>query len=137
MSEGWQLFLLNLRLHLEHFRGRVASTALPTATWPGPRDRAWAALRSALGIPDALAVGDHVDIVAGDTPAMSGTVADAAPYRVALVLDHPAPGTAFIAAEGTGHDIAVSIWSYLYGDEADSIAARDGARWASWLAEHA
>ena len=37
MSEGWQLFLLNLKLHLEHFRGQTATALLPTAMWAGPR----------------------------------------------------------------------------------------------------
>src|SRR6478609_4825041 len=35
MSEGWQLFLLNLKLHLAHFRGQTATALLPTAVWAG------------------------------------------------------------------------------------------------------
>ena len=31
MHEGWQLFLLNLRLHLECFPGQSASSMLPMA----------------------------------------------------------------------------------------------------------
>src|SRR5690606_2890190 len=51
MAEGWKLFLFNLQLHLEHFRGRTATPMLPMASWPGPRERTWADLTGALGIP--------------------------------------------------------------------------------------
>lgn len=52
---------------------------------------------------------------------------------IALVLDEPAPGAAFIAAEGA----SVSVWSYLYGDGAADVVKRDEPRWAKWLADHA
>ena len=38
MTEGWQLFLLNLKLHLTHFAGQTATAMLPTAMWTGPRE---------------------------------------------------------------------------------------------------
>lgn len=41
MSEGWLLFLFNLKLHLEHFRGQNAIPMMPTATWEGPREATW------------------------------------------------------------------------------------------------
>ncbi len=52
---------------------------------------------------------------------------------IALVLDEPAPGAAFIAAEGA----SVSVWSYLYGDGAADVVKRDEPGWAKWLADHA
>ena len=51
MSEGWQLFLLNLRLHMEHFRGRTATASLPTAMWSGTRDEALDCTRRRSGHP--------------------------------------------------------------------------------------
>ena len=137
MTEGWQLFLLNLRLHLEHFRGRSARAALPTATWEGPRQETWSRLTEALGIPPAPAAGERIAVSAPGTPALAGTVADAAPWRLALLLDQPAPGTAFLAVEGKGDEVTVSIWSYLYGREGISAAERDEPRWRQWLTERA
>lgn len=137
MIEGWQLFLLNLRLHLEHFRGQTARAALPTATWTGPRQETWSRLTAALGIPSAPAVGERIEVSAPETPALAGTVADAAPWRLALLLDQPAPGTAFLAAEGSGEEVSVSIWSYLYGRDGFAAAQRDEPRWRQWLAERA
>lgn len=49
MSEGWKMFLINLRLHLEHFAGKQATAMLPTAMWAGPRSETWATLTTELG----------------------------------------------------------------------------------------
>lgn len=136
MSQGWKLFLLNLKLHCEHFRGQTATALLPMAMWPGPLETAWAHLTSCLGIPAAPRVGERIVITATDAPALAGTVVDVATWRLALLLDEPCPGTAFLAIEGTGEQLGVSIWSYLYGSDRASIAARDEPRWAQWLADN-
>jgi uncharacterized protein YndB with AHSA1/START domain len=135
MTEGWQLFMLNLKLHMQHFAGQTATSALPVGQWAGPRGEAFARLTDALGIPAAPAVGDRVAVSAPDAPALAGTVAAAAPWRLALVVDEPAPGTAFLAVEGEGEQVNVSVWSYLYGPEGAEAARRDEPAWASWLAE--
>ena len=137
MAQGWRLFLLNLQLHLEHFRGRTATASLPTAEWAGPRQQTWAALVAQLGIPAAPAVGDRIRTSADDAPTLSGTVVDAASWRLALLVDEPAPGTAFLAVEGTGDRVSVSIWSYLYGTDGAAAARRDEPRWAEWLSARA
>lgn len=133
MSEGWRLFLLNLQLHLAHFSGQTATAMLPSAHWDGPRSRTWTRLTDALGIGAASAVGSRVEIAAVGSPAMAGVVAAAESWRLALVLDQPAPGTAIVAVEGHGDQVAVSIWSYLYGPDGAAIAARDTPIWQQWL----
>ena len=137
MTEGWRLFMLNLRLHLEHFPGRTATAVLPKALWAGPREAAWEALVSGLGIPAAPAVGDRIEVTAADAPDLAGTVVDVDPRWVALLLDRPAPGTAFLAVEGDGEHVAVSVWSYLYGPDGAAAAARDDPRWRQWLTDRA
>ena len=137
MTEGWRLFMSNLRLHLEHFAGRTATAMLPVAMWAGPREAAWAALLGGLGVPGAPAVGDRLEVSAPDAPDLAGTVVDANPRWVALLVDRPAPGTAFLAVEGDGEAVTVSIWSYLYGPDGAAAAARDDPRWRQWLADRA
>ena len=137
MTEGWLLFLGNLRLHLEHFPGQTATAVLPTATWAGPRDTTWARLSDALGIPATPAVGERIEVNVPDAPTLAGTVADAAPWRVALLLDQPSPGTAILAVEGHGEQVEVSIWSYLYGNDGAAAAAHDEPLWRRWLTERA
>lgn len=135
MAEGWQLFLRNLQLHCAHFRGQTATPVLPMAVWAEDRATSWATLCEALGLPAAPAVGERVATSAPDAPRLAGTVLDAAAWRLALLLDEPAPGTAFLAAEGMGDQTGVSVWSYLYGPDGAAAATRDEPRWWAWLAE--
>lgn len=136
MTEGWKLFLCNLKLHLGHFAGQHATASLPTATAAATQAQVWDSLTHALRIDADPAVGQRVDVTVDDAPPLAGTVVDAAPYRIALLLDTPTNGTAFIAAEGVGDQTSVSIWSYLYGADGAELAARDGPLWDAWLANH-
>lgn len=137
MEQGWRLFLANLRLHLRHFRGRTATPLLPGAMWPGPRERAWSALLEGLGLPASPAPGDRVEAAANGSPPLVGTVVEAAGSWLALLLDDPAPGTAFLAVEGHGDQLGVSVWLYLYGEEGAAAAERDEPRWSAWLEQRA
>ena len=133
MVEGWQLFLFNLQLHRAHFPGRTATAMLPMGVWPLSEEAAWARLSEALGLPSSLEPGARVTVAEGETPALAGTVVRFAPGRLALLLDEPAAGTAFLACEAMGEQCGVSVWQYLYGDAAADIVARDQPRWTSWL----
>ena len=135
MEQGWRLFLLNLQLHLLHFQGQAGRAVLPSAMWAGDRATVWAAVTDALGVPGKPSPGERV-ATSGDAPPLAGTVVDCEPgFRMRLLLDAPAPGTALVAAEGTGDTTGVSVWLYLYSDDAETLAARDEPRWAAWLAE--
>jgi uncharacterized protein YndB with AHSA1/START domain len=136
MSEGWQLFLLNLRLHRTHFAGQWGVPMLPMAMWSGDRRSTWSHLLDELGLPTEVVAGQRVASVA-PAPPWSGVVVDAASWRVALLLDEPAPGTAFLAVEGTGEQCGVSVWSYLYGDDAAALTQRDQPKWQRWLDDRA
>jgi uncharacterized protein YndB with AHSA1/START domain len=132
LHEGWKLFLLNLKLHLEHFRGQTATAMLPMAMWKGSSEEAWARLLKSLGIPTNVSVGDRVSTAESDAPLIAGRLFDVAPSRLVLLIDEPAPGTAFIVIERDG----VSVWSYLYGAEGARIAERDEPLWRTWLDAH-
>lgn len=134
MAEGWKLFLLNLRLHLEHFAGHTATPVLPMAMWEGPREATWSRLLSELGFPASPAVGDRVSTGHG-VPPLAGTVIEADSWRLALLVDEPAPGTAFVAAEGAGPEVGVSVWSYLYDEVGETAAEEVGPAWWAWLGE--
>jgi uncharacterized protein YndB with AHSA1/START domain len=137
MHEGWKLFLLNLKLHLMHFRGQHATASLPMAGWPGPLSQAWTKLTSALGIPASPYPRTRIDVVGEGAPTLGGTGAEAGPHRMVLLLDTPARGTGFLAAEGNDEFAGVSIWSYLYGEAGATAANADRPRWQSWLDTHA
>lgn len=137
MANGWQIFLTNLRLHLEHFADRAATPSLPMAIWPGPRAEAWKRLLADLGLSPDAKTGDHIEAAAADAPPFAGTVAVFADDHLAVVLDEPAAGTAFLAAEQVGDSVSVSVWSYLYGADGAAIVERDEPRWQAWLAARA
>jgi uncharacterized protein YndB with AHSA1/START domain len=136
MTEGWKMFLLNLRLHLEHFPGRTAVPMLPTATWATSLDTGWTTLARAFGLGERPTVGERVVAPSGDAPPFAGRIVDVGRRRVAVLLDTPAEGTAFLAVEG-GATCSVSVWSYLYGPEGRAIAERDRSRWQTWIERQA
>lgn len=151
MTEGWKLFLAQLRLHLEHFAGQTAVASLPRAMVSADTETTWAALTDRLGVPSQLAVGDRIEIGGqGETddtggadgadgasvPMLAGTVTDilsGGEHHALLVVDQPAPGTAFFGAEGHGGLTGVSIWTYLYGEEGAAATERDKPGWQNLL----
>lgn len=137
MTAGWRLFLSNLQLHLRHFSGQSATAMLPMATWPQTRDAAWTSLIDGLGIPSSTAVGDRLEFGVGGSARLVGSVANLTDHNLVLVVEEPAPGTAFIAAEGSGDETMVSIWAYLYGEEGAKAVEADDGVWRNWLNERA
>ena len=133
MAEGWPLFLRNLQLHLEHFGGRTATASLPGGMVDASQTDAFRTLADSLGISPDVGVGDRVDAAPADGLRLAGEIVDVEPHRIALLVDHPAPGTAFIAAERMGDQASLSVWAYLYGDEGATAAKRDEPRWQEWL----
>lgn len=134
MTQGWRIFMANLALHMRHFAGQRAQVRQAAGMWQGPQPQAWKRLLAELGVPGSLAIGDPVRVGGGDTPALVGSVAGVGRAHALLVLTAPAPGTAFLAVEGSGDQVAVSVWSYMYGDGAADAAAADVTRWNEWLA---
>ncbi len=133
MTEGWKMFMFNLQLHLEHFSGQSARASLPLGSWRGPASDAWQRLTTALGIDPRATVGDHIHTSGSGVPPLGGTVVAATPTRLSILVDSPAPGTAFLAAEGRGEHVEVSVWTYLYGDDGIAAAERDEPLWRQWL----
>lgn len=134
MTDGWRLFLYNLTLHMEHFKGRSATAVLPMAAWTGAAEDAWVTLAARLGLPAEPEVGSRIEVTADDAPPLAGTVAAINPRYLALLVDDPAPGTGFLAAEtGGGDQVQVSVWMYLYGDEGREAAERHESQWRAWL----
>jgi uncharacterized protein YndB with AHSA1/START domain len=133
MSNGWRLFLDNLRVQLTHFRNRRAVAIIPTVMVKGPNAAVWSALCAALGVPEGLSEGERLRASGADVPVLSGTVhavvrtPEVNEYH--LLLDEPAEGAAFIATEGGGEQVACSVYLYLYGTVDDGV--RDA--WFSWL----
>lgn len=133
MSNGWAIFLTNLRLHLEYFAPLPATASMPMAVWHRPLDDAWTHLTEHLDVPADAEAGDRITISGIDAPHLSGVVVKASKGWYALLVDAPAPGTGFISAEAHGDMTAVSLWTYLYGDEGRAASAGAEPIWRRWL----
>jgi uncharacterized protein YndB with AHSA1/START domain len=117
MTEGWKLFLHVLLLHRTHFPGQACANVVVNGSGT------WDAYTEALGLPAAPAVGDTL-AATGDRP-LRGRVERVVPGMVTLLTEIPAPGVAFLAAEGT----ALSMYGYFYGPVPDQAA-----EWEAWMA---
>ena len=133
MTEGWRLFLANLQMHLEHFGGQSGVAALPMAVWAQPAAEAWAHVAAAVGVDPAPAVGESVTIAAEGAPTVVGVVQVVGPTRIGFLCTEPAAGTGFITAESQGDSSMVSLWLYLYGDDAPALATTHYDRWLEVL----
>ena len=133
MEQGWKLFLRNLQLHLEHFAGQSATASLPMAGVPTAGDDVWPALMESLGVEGQPGVGDVVRVSGDGDLHLQGQVVEITGSKIVMLVDSPAPGTAFIAAEQAGGFLQASIWSYLYGEAGKTSAVQDGPRWQAHL----
>lgn len=134
MTEGWRMFLRNLQLHCEHFAGQTASASLPMASWQEEPEAAWARCSAAFGFDPSPSFGDTVRIAADGATTVLGIVQDAGPNRITFLATEPAVGTGFVTAEGQGGATSVSLWLYLYGEDATAIADRHQTEWLEALA---
>lgn len=129
MENGWRIFLQVLALHLRHFAGQPAARVQAMAMVPAPdgADALWTSLLAGFEI-------DGDRIVAGPAAPLSGTIVFRGERVLVFLLDTPAPGTGFLAAEGSGEAFGVSLWLSLYGTDASAAAEREGASWHTWAA---
>jgi uncharacterized protein YndB with AHSA1/START domain len=135
LSSGWPIFLYNLRLYLTHFAGQRGRAITPTRITAGPKDAAFSRLCAALGVPHDLREGDRLQATGPGVPTLSGMVDGVqvthATHTYFLLLDDPAPGTAFLTAEGLGDPVAISLYLYLFGQTGASVKDE----WTALLAD--
>jgi uncharacterized protein YndB with AHSA1/START domain len=136
LRDGWGAYMHNLRVYMTHFAGRPCSTILVTGDAPAPKERAWAELTAALGLPDARE-GQRAETTTPDAPAFAGTVERLAAgenhRELMLILDEPAPGVAFIFAFEYLGRVYATLHAYLFGDDGARVAALEEPRWRSWI----
>jgi hypothetical protein len=91
----------------------------------GPNEEAFATVCEAIGLPVDLAPGDRL-VTSGDgVPALRGRLENAertgSRSQYSVLVEDPAPGTAFVAVEGKGEQVALCVWLYLYGDDVGEL----------------
>ncbi|HEX5757564.1 MAG TPA: SRPBCC domain-containing protein [Thermoanaerobaculia bacterium] len=133
MKTGWASYLEILKLYLTHFPGRRCSSFSVSSGTELPLDRAWEALRGALGL-DGAAEGERAVAAAEGGPALAGVVERVGENRVVLRVDQPGPGIAIVSVFACP-GVVTYVHLYLYGDEAAAVAAREQKSWRAWMEE--
>ncbi len=132
-TEGWKLFLHNLRLYLAHFAGeRCTSLMVQRLSDDAPAD-AWRALTTSLGLPQAPSVGQQ--LAASSGPPLAGRLERFVSGLMTILLDAPTRGIGVIGIESFGDKAFPMVYLYLFGPAAEPLLARDEPAWNEWL-EH-
>jgi hypothetical protein len=137
-EHGWKAFFRILRLYLTHYRGLASSTIQLIGLAPEPKNAAWKALTSGLGLADAE-TGKRVR-TSGDAPPLAGLVERVGPAEypeeLLLRLEEPAGGLAHLYAMSMGGQVYLPVRLFLFGDHAASAAASAEPLWQRWMHEH-
>lgn len=134
VEQGWPAFFRILKSYLAHFRGQPCTQVQLMAFTSEPKEKAWAELTQSLGLTGAT-VGQSVKSL-GDAPRLAALVEHAGPEaypELMLRLEQPAPGTAHLFAMPMGGQVCLSVRLYLYGKEANAVAAGEEPVWQAWL----
>ena len=126
MATSWQPFFDNLRLYLEHFAGRTATTLDLSTTVDTDPEAAWAAVQAAVG---GASAGGTVSV-----RGLSGPVHQAQPGSLLARVDGEASGLLGLHAYGTGSGSSmVVLRTWLFSDDAAAYVERERDAWQSWL----
>lgn len=140
MTEGWTIFLVHLRLAVEHFAGEPVASIVATGQVPEAEGRTteqgWAVLRRALAIPEVVEVGDLLTVGgAGDRPHAVLRAVHVVPGQmvIGLLEGEPGRGFAYFGAEAFSGGVMVSTYLYLFGDDAEAQRDALADRWYGWM----
>src|SRR5688500_7422839 len=134
---GWLSFFRVLNAYLAHFPGQRGVPVQLMGVAPEPRDAAWHAFTTPLGL-DGAAVGQRVETpVADGAPPLAGTViwvGQPESPELLIRLDTPAPGIAHLVPHSMMGQVYLTTRFYLYGETAETAAARAETAWGAWIA---
>jgi uncharacterized protein YndB with AHSA1/START domain len=130
-SEGWQLFLSNLRLYLLHFAGQPCASLLVQRLSDVVADEAWRGLTGSLGLPEAPIVGQQVSV--SKAPALGGRVERFQSRMMTLLLDLPSRGIGVVGTESFDGKGFPMVYLYLFGPGAEQAISRDQVAWNEWI----
>jgi uncharacterized protein YndB with AHSA1/START domain len=130
-TEGWKLFLNNLRLYLLHFAGQPCASMLVQQLSDVPADDAWRRLTGSLGLPEAPSVGQQVSV--SNAPALNGRVERFESRFMTVLLDAPSRGIGVIGIESFDGKGFPMVYLYFFGAGADEAIRQQQAGWQAWL----
>jgi uncharacterized protein YndB with AHSA1/START domain len=134
VEKGWPAFFRILRIYLAHFRGQPSDVIPLMAMGPGNKSAVWDRLLGSLGFA-RLAEGQRVETAPG-APRLAGIVervVDKEHEELFIRLENPTSGVAHFLPVVMGGQVCLSIRLYLYGAQAQAVAAREAPAWQAWI----
>jgi uncharacterized protein YndB with AHSA1/START domain len=134
VEKGWPAFFRILGIYLAHFRGQPSAVIPLMAMTSESKSTAWSRLLGSLGLA-RLADGQRVDAAHG-SPRLAGIVervVDKEHEELFLRLEQPTSGVAHFLPVGMGGQVCLSVRLYLYGAQAQAVAARELPVWQAWI----
>jgi hypothetical protein len=125
---GWPSFFEVLRIALRDFPGQRCSTLRVRRESSAPEPETWDSLTRALGLA-AVTEGERPIAPPAGTPLFDGVVQRVKRREVVLKLEQPGAGAGVFAVYSWGERVNVSIALYLFGDDAERIAACHAPPW--------
>src|SRR5436190_1993548 len=134
VEEGWPAFFRILKIYLAHFRGQPSEVIPLMAMSSESKSAVWDRLLGSLGLA-RLAEGQRVATARG-APRLAGIVervVDKENEELFLRLEEPTAGVAHFLPVVMGGQVCLSIRLYLYGAQAQAVAAREAPAWQAWI----
>lgn len=134
VENGWPAFFRILKIYLAHFRGQASEIASLMAMSSESKSVVWDRFLNALGLA-RLAEGQRVETAPG-TPRLAGIVeriVDKQHEELFIRLEEPTSGVAYLSPMTMGGQVFLSVRLYLYGTQAQAVAAREAPVWQTWI----
>lgn len=133
---GWPGFFEVLRVYLKNFAGKPAAIAHAAARYPGNQAETWASLVDGLDL-IGVNVGDRHETTS-TAPRFAGVIErvhqDSFSRDVMIRLHEPTDGIAVVGTCQVGDHASGVVSLYLYGSDANEVAAAEQPKWREWLA---
>ena len=134
-ESGWPSFFRVLVRYLRHFAGQPSALVQATAMTQAPVATAWQTLATGLGgVPRK---GQRLSVAIAPNVTLAGEVACVDDlghgFNVHVHLTQPAPGSLVAGAFACGGTM-LQMSAYLYGKDAERVAAVAGPQVTQWLA---
>jgi hypothetical protein len=129
LNEGWDVYLHTLAQYLAHFPGRSSAVVTVIKPQAADRDKAWAVIKSELGLDGEIAVGDRVHLTIEGAAPVEGVV-DYAGLPTFIGV-RSADGLYRFIHSGPLRGNVVVLGHHIYSADVDRQEAQQA--WQSWL----
>lgn len=128
MSHGWDMYFHTLGQYLTYFADRTAAYILAEGPPASADEGSWPVVTAALGLPDAVAEGDHVRLTPGGLAPLDG------------VVDYLRPGFFLGVRTADGlyrfhfrwvMGMSMAVGHHIFADDLDQEKTSQG--WQTWL----